>query len=181
MPAVEAPNRRIAVTQTYACGELQEECVEHFAELNKCINPKWRWLSFKLTEDETKIVVDHAEPATNSLAESHATLLANLPDQDPRWLVLNFPYMTTYGGRRNKVALVSWCPDTLTRQTMKESARIKMSAVTCFGTVKKAFKGADCSIQANDIEDLSWSAVLAKVSRFERDAVDFAASAPENL
>lgn len=181
MPAIDAPARRIAVTQTYACGEVQEECVEHYAELNKCINPKWRWLSLKLTKDETQIVVEHAEPASTSLADSHAALLALLPEQEPRWLVLNFPYRTTSGGRRNKIALVSWCPDTLTRPTMKESARIKMSAVTCFGSVKRACKGADCSIQANDLEDLSWSAVLAKVSRFERDAVDFEASAPERL
>ena len=161
------------VTNTQTSASVAEECIERFAELNKCINPKWRFILMKLNDNETSIIVDHCEPTNGTNTSAMDNLTKLLSDQHPMWIAYNFPYLVQGGGKRNKVAIIRWCPDTLTRETLKESARVKMHAVGCGGKVKAALKGAVCFIQANSPEEVSFDVVMEKVSRHEREPINY--------
>ena len=176
--SIELKMAGISVTKTYPSAILTEECKERYDELNKCRSPRWRFFIMQKTEDETEIVVTYSEEASTPLLEAHENLLTHLPDQHPAWIAYNFPYKVITGGLRNKIAIINWCPDTLSRPTMKEAARIKMGSVTSSSLVKKTLEGAACFIQANAAEDLEFSVVLQRVSRFERDTIDYDASIP---
>jgi len=128
---------------------------------------------YKQTEDEQHILPVYNEPASNDIKESHEKLLSMLPEQDPCYFAYNFVYQVQGGGKRNKIAFIRWVPDDLTRESLKESARIKMLAVTNGGALKKSFKATDCSIQANSVEDLAYTKLLEAVSRFEREPINF--------
>ena len=65
-----------------------------------------------------------------------------------------------------------WCPDTLTRDNFKESARVKTSAVTFANIIRKEFTQVTFNYQANDHSDLTREALLSKLSKYERDTVD---------
>ena len=89
------------------------------------------------------------------------------------WAAVNFPYKTLNGGLRNKLLFATWVPDTLRRDTFKETIRLKSSAVFFGESLKKAAvtDGAK-HYQANHPSDLEVAAVLSKVAEFERDPVD---------
>ena|SRR3990167_1669409 len=164
------------VTNTQSTAELNEGCKVAFDELNSCLNPKYRFIVLSLSDDEQEIFVSHKQDINSSIVEAHNSLLSLLPDQNPSWVAYNFPYLTVGGGKRNKVAIINWVPDTLTRGSMKDSARVKMMAVCCNGKVKRELKGAVCFIQANCVDDLKYDLVLEKISRYEREPIDYEVS-----
>lgn len=155
---------------------VQEEVIEKFRELNSCLRAKWRFIILRLSDDEREIILSHCSDASIKLLESHKYLLSLLPDQNPAWILYNFPYCTEGGGKRNKIAIINWVPDSLIRETLKESARVKMHAVSETGNIKKAIKSFDCSIQANSPDDLSYENIFSKISKFERETIDLEAS-----
>lgn len=160
------------VTNTYAQASVDEEGIDRFTELNSCLKPKWRFIMYRLSEDELTIFPSHCEPISDHNNE-HKNLIDKLPDQDPCWIAYNFEYRVQNGGKRNKVAIINWVPDTLVRETLKESARIKMMAVTRNGTIKGALRGAVCFIQGNCPEDLTFTKLLSKIAKFEREPIDY--------
>jgi len=126
----------------------------------------------KLNEDESAIVLEHSESVDVKNVDAMNNLRSKLSDQHPMWAMYNFPYVVAGGGKRNKTAMIRWCPDTLTRDSFKESARVKMIAVTCGSAIKKQLKGSDCNIQANSLDEITFDEVLTQVSRHEREEID---------
>ena len=52
-----------------------------------------------------------------------------LDEQQLSWIALTLPYKTQSGGQREKFCFVRWCSDNLTRDSFKESVRLKSGAV----------------------------------------------------
>ncbi|XP_065196557.1 uncharacterized protein LOC135828050 [Sycon ciliatum] len=160
--------------------ELQKDPVVHddvWTSMKAVTNAKHFATVFRLTEDESEIVpetsIDWEE--NNGDGGLWAKLLAHFVglNQDIRWAIVNLPYTTTNGGKRNKVIFATWVPDTLTRRTMRESVRVKFNGVQLAGGMRKQASIDGVSMyQANDMDDLALAEVLAKVSRFERDGID---------
>jgi len=68
--------------------------------------------------------------------------------------------------------LISWVPDTLTRETHKESIRVKMLGVGIGGKLRAdACRGATVFIQANSFEQVTLSEVIARATKNELDRV----------
>ena len=106
-------------------------------------------------------------------AHPWAKMTALLDAQELRWIALTLPYTTESGGQREKFCFVRWCSDNLTRDSFKESVRLKSGAVMFAAELAAAAHTAGATkIQANDYDDITIDAVLEKASKHERDAVD---------
>ena len=146
---------------------LLPDCVLRYKELQKATSI-WDFIVFKLSDDESHVGV-HFTAAKG--AHTYEEMLSFFTEQEPCWAVVNIRYMTVSGGKRCKAVLVSWIPDTLRRDTMRESARVKMQAVTVSGLLKAAFKGIPCFVEANSKDEASHAEVLARASRHELDRI----------
>lgn len=103
--------------------------------------------------------------------DSYSELLAALPNNDSRWVLLNAKYRTADGGHRSKLTLITWVPAGLTRASTMQRVKVKMTAVLHTKLLKAVMPGIVCNIHASDLEDLNPGEVLAKVSKFERELV----------
>jgi len=127
--------------------------------------------SIKLSNDEKEVVVDFACPRNQT--QWHNTMKEKLDPQQICWIVVDFAYKTEGGGNRNKVVFISWCPDTIVRETLKQSAAVKSNSVFIGGKLKNLFRDRIAgAMQANCMEDLEAVSLLQKVSKFEKEKID---------
>jgi len=146
---------------------LLPDCVLRYKELHKAASI-WDFVIFRLSEDESHVGV-HFTAAKG--AHTYEDMLSFFEEQEPCWALVNIRYMTVSGGKRSKAVLISWIPDTLRRDSMRESARIKMQAVTVSGLLKASFREVQCFVEANSSDEASHAEVLARASRYELDPI----------
>lgn len=95
------------------------------------------------------------------------------PDQEIRWAVLNVPFKVVGGGVRERVVFVRWCPDSLQRENHKKTIQAKSFAVMfCGELAQRATKLGATLIEANSVDDLQLDAVIAKLTKHEREPLD---------
>lgn len=152
---------------------VRTDCVERYSELNRGVSPLWRYVLYKLNEDETEIIVDHCCPMSSTEEEIVKLWKEKISGQHPCWIVMTISFLVSNGGKRDKTTLISWIPDTIHRETLKESAKVKMMSLGCSGALKKALKGVVCYVESNTPDELSFDYLLTKASKHEREPVDF--------
>eukprot|EP00026_Physarum_polycephalum_P018079 Phypoly_transcript_19524.p1 GENE.Phypoly_transcript_19524~~Phypoly_transcript_19524.p1 ORF type:complete len:169 (+),score=24.03 Phypoly_transcript_19524:96-602(+) len=153
---------------------VSPEVIESYKAMER--NSPYRWTTFKMSDDENQLLVDqHGAPDS-----TYASLLAALPAQEPRWVLIHFEYRTTRGPS-SKLMFVTYVPDSITRSTYKEAARIKSKGVLWATVLKPILKAVSGNVQANDIADMDWQAILQKAARFELDPVDLAWRPPQDM
>lgn len=152
---------------------VNEECIERYNELNKGLAPHWRLILFKLNEEESEIEVDHCCDINSTEEEIHKVLSERLSSQSPAWIAMRISFNVQSGGRRDKTTLISWIPDTIKRETMKEATRVKMMALGCTSALKKELKGVVCFVESNSHDELDFDYLLQKAAKHEREPVIF--------
>ncbi|KXS19807.1 hypothetical protein M427DRAFT_66928 [Gonapodya prolifera JEL478] len=151
--------------------DLDANCAADYKALANGVRPAHFMLVYKLSDDEKSMILEHKIPYRGSSRIPWSSLEDLLPDQNPRWIFANVEYVMAGGDmRRNKVLYVAWSPDTITRPTMRESARVKSLSVLLEQVFLPAVgaQNPDVKMQANCKEDLDVVEVLKRVSRFER-------------
>ena len=111
-----------------------------------------RYAIFKISDDFSRIEVSStAETAT------YDEFCASLPANDCRYGVYDFEYEVD-GGKRNKIVLFVWAPD---------SAKIKnkMLYASSKDNLKKMMVGIGSEVQATDASEIDYQVVLEKVTR----------------
>ncbi|KNC48287.1 uncharacterized protein AMSG_04517 [Thecamonas trahens ATCC 50062] len=103
-------------------------------------------------------------PGPDGQTMAYEEFVNSLRDDTPRFIFYNFAFETTTGGSRLKVLLIKWVPG---RTTRVDKMRYSMWS----SSVKAAFKGAHCTVQANGVDDLDYLTVLERAAKFERDPV----------
>ena len=162
---------KVLVSNTNNLFEISKEVSERFKEINKGKNQLWRWILIKENENKNELSVIECCPYSTPLFESNEKLNLLLDDQNPSWIIYSVPYLTINGGKREKLIQINWIPDSIKRETFKESAKVKMHAVAQSGKIKKIVEGVPFMYQANSRNDLEFDLLLSKVSRFERDPI----------
>ena len=152
---------------------VNDECHERFVELNRGINPMWRLIIYKLNKEETEVIVDHCCDYTSTEEDVKRVLEERISPQNPAWIAMTISFYVENGGRRDKTVFITWIPDTIERETLKESARVKMMSLSCSGALKKVLKGVVCFIESNTPDELSFDYLLQKASKNEREPVVF--------
>eukprot|EP00039_Didymoeca_costata_P014252 m.228368 g.228368 ORF g.228368 m.228368 type:complete len:169 (-) comp15976_c1_seq38:360-866(-) len=151
---------------------------ETYSQLKRGRNPMWNHMCLKLsTEDDldgSHFILEHREPS--DAQAPFKTLVDLLPDQYPRWVVVNLPYQLASGREKSKIFLICWVPDTIKRATLKQSATAKTYGIMAMQDLKPRFEEVSFVLQANNKYDLDLSEVLQRCARYESDAIDLETS-----
>ena len=154
---------------------LSNELRDHFRELSRARDPKWRFVLSRVAEDESEAILTGAESCAASIVESHERLLNLLPANEPCWAIFNVPFVVSGGGNRNKLILIHWIPKTIVRPTRKEVVRVQMASVVQGGMIKASL-GVTHNIHASSRDELSLPIILEVLCRYEREPIDLDAS-----
>merc|ERR1712232_194653 len=84
---------------------------------------------------------------------------AALPEEEPRYALVDVDYETDDGRPQNKLTFVFWSPDD------KCSVKDKMIYSSTKDTLKKKFVGIMKEVQANDASDLEWKQIVDLMNR----------------
>ena len=115
---------------------------------------KYKFVLFSLNDAKTEIVVKET-----SSDPSYDAFLEKLPENDCLYAVYDFEYQISESeGKRSKIVFYTWSPDTA-------SVRPKMVYASSKDALKRALNGVAIEIQGTDFSEVSYEAVLEKVSR----------------
>ncbi|KAL8115759.1 hypothetical protein AgCh_022312 [Apium graveolens] len=124
---------------------VTDECKNSFMEM------KWkkvhRYIVFKI-DDKSKVVVDKVGAA----GESYHDLAASLPDDDCRYAVFDFDFVTVDNCRKSKIFFIAWAP-TASR------IRAKMLYATSKDGLRRALDGISYEVQATDADEMGFNVI----------------------
>jgi len=79
---------------------VNDKCLSEYQALK--LGHKYKYIVYKINDLNTEIVVDKT-----STASDYEEFLNDLPETECRWAIYDFEYQKE-GGKRNKIAFVSW-------------------------------------------------------------------------
>ena len=128
---------------------VHDDAVTAFNDLK--LGHKHKYVTFKLSDDAKLIVVEHLVAAS-----TWDKFVSSLPKDDCRYIIYDFDY--EHEGSKNKVVFIMWAP---------EGAKIKskMLYTSSKDAIKKKLNGIGAEIQATDLSEISYEAVLEKVNQ----------------
>ncbi|CEP12964.1 hypothetical protein [Parasitella parasitica] len=150
---------------------VNQVCLDKYQELK--IGQKYKYITFKLSDDLKEIVVDEAKEVSKDKSEEIAVddtyneFLSKLPENMPRFAVYDFDFEKPGEGKRNKITFYSWyaginftleVPDTST-------VRQKMLYASSKEALRKSLVGLAIDIQGTDSSEVSYETVLDKIER----------------
>ena len=129
---------------------VDDECVNTFMELK--LRKKYRYIVYKLNDDNTSIVIEKKVES----CDKYDDFLSELPEDDCRYAVYDFEFEKSPGeGIRNKICFIVWVPDT-------SKVRQKMLYASSKDAIRKKLAGIATEIQATDMSEVAYDAVLEK-------------------
>ena len=115
---------------------------------------KLRYVIFKI-KDKKEIVFDTEGDASKTFDDFKTAL----PEDEPRYALVDIDYKTDDGRGQTKLTFVMWSPDD------KAGVKPKMLYASSKDAIKKKCTGIMKELQANDMSDLEWSDVEAKMNQ----------------
>jgi len=134
---------------------VSEGAIEAFTNFKLKRRPKKAYLTFKLNDQRTQVVLDQEGPETATYDDFISSLCSE-PDSC-RYGVFIVQYESNEGNRE-KTGFFVWCPES-------SKVREKMLYAGTKDTVKKAFEGVQFEVQGNEIDDLDYANVLEKCNK----------------
>lgn len=116
---------------------VADECKQVFLELQR--KKVHRYIIFKIEEKSKQVVVDK----TGGPAESYNDFTASLPENDCRYAVFDFDFVTSENCQKSKIFFISWSPD-------QSQIRAKMLYATSKERIRRELDGVHYEIQATD-------------------------------
>ncbi|PIA36445.1 hypothetical protein AQUCO_03400372v1 [Aquilegia coerulea] len=98
-----------------------------------------RYVIFKIDEKKKEVVVDK----TGGPAESYDDFTSSLPENDCRYAVYDFDYVTSDNCQKSKIFFIAWSPAT-------SRIRAKMLYATSKDRFRRVLDGIHYEIQATD-------------------------------
>lgn len=142
---------------------VAQECISTFNDLK--LNKKYKYIIFKLSDDNRQIVVEEAsaegdwEAFREKLVNSTTKSKSGAVGKGPRYAVYDFEYQLASGeGARNKITFIAWSPD-------DAGVMAKMVYASSKDALKRALNGIATELQANDQDDIEYDTVLKTVSK----------------
>ncbi|KAM7256886.1 hypothetical protein ACFE04_012627 [Oxalis oulophora] len=125
---------------------VSDECKNSFMEM------KWkrvhRYIVFKIEEKTGLVTVDKV----GGLGESYHDLAASLPDNDCRYAVFDFDFVTVDNCRKSKIFFIAWAPS-------GSRIREKMMYATTKERVRGALDGIHFELQATDPTEMGFELI----------------------
>lgn len=121
-----------------SCGMgVAEQSTKTFMELKR--KKTYRYVIFKIDENKREVVVEK----TGGPAESYDDFTAALPENDCRYAVYDFDFVTSENCQKSKIFFIAWSP-AISR------IRAKMLYATSKESFRRALDGVHYEIQATD-------------------------------
>ncbi|KAL4287825.1 hypothetical protein AHAS_Ahas19G0224900 [Arachis hypogaea] len=133
---VVADNRREEGNASSGMG-VAEHSVSTFLELQR--KKVHRYVIFKIDENKKEVVVEK----TGGPAESYDDFTASLPENDCRYAVYDFDFVTAENCQKSKIFFIAWSPSVA-------RIRPKMLYATSKDRFRRELKGVHYEIQATD-------------------------------
>ncbi|KAL2149483.1 hypothetical protein VTH82DRAFT_8134 [Thermothelomyces myriococcoides] len=143
---------------------VNEECITTYNDLK--LNKKYKYIIFKLSDDNTQIVVESTsedgseyEDFRNKLINATSKSKTGAVGKGPRYAVYDVQYELSSGeGTRNKITFIAWSPD-------DAGILAKMVYASSKEALKRALPGIAVEVQANDVDDIEWETLVKTVSK----------------
>ncbi|XXG44699.1 hypothetical protein AAC387_Pa01g4430 [Persea americana] len=121
-----------------SCGMgVAEQSTKTFMELKR--KKIYRYVIFKIDDNKREVVVEK----TGGPAESYDDFTAALPENDCRYAVYDFDFVTSENCQKSKIFFIAWSP-AISR------IRAKMLYATSKERFRRALDGVHYEIQATD-------------------------------
>ncbi|XP_021775536.1 actin-depolymerizing factor 5-like [Chenopodium quinoa] len=125
---------------------VTEECKNSFMEM------KWkkvhRYIVFKIDEKSGGFTVDKV----GSAGEGYDDLAASLPDDDCRYAVFDFDFVTVDNCRKSKIFFIAWAPSA-------SRIRAKMLYATSKEGIRRALDGIHYEVQATEPSEMGFDII----------------------
>ncbi|KAK3135356.1 hypothetical protein QOZ80_5BG0417960 [Eleusine coracana subsp. coracana] len=121
---------------------VNDECKLKFLELKA--KRTYRYITFRIEEKQKQVIVDKLGTPTMSYEEFTATL----PDNECRYAIYDFDFVTAEGCQKSKIFFIAWSPDT-------SKVRSKMLYASSKDRFKRELDGIQVELQATDPTEMS--------------------------
>jgi len=142
---------------------VSQDCITAFNELK--LAKKFKYIIFKLSDDNRQIVVEEASPDKDwenfrqKLVNATTKTNTGAVGKGPRYAIYDFEYNLAGGeGSRNKITFIAWSPD-------DAGVKAKMIYAASKEALKRSLNGVATELQANDQDDIEYDVVLKTVSK----------------
>ncbi|XP_004296366.1 PREDICTED: actin-depolymerizing factor [Fragaria vesca subsp. vesca] len=120
---------------------VAEDCRSTFLELQR--KKAFRYVVFKIDEKKKEVVVEK----TGSPAESYDDFTASLPENDCRYAIYDFDFVTSENCQKSKIFFIAWSPSV-------SRIRAKMLYATSKDRFRRELDGIHYEIQATDSTEM---------------------------
>ena len=120
---------------------VAEDCREIFLELQR--KKTHRYVIFKIDEKQKQVVVEKTGAAT----ESYDDFISSLPENDCRYAIYDFDFVTEENCQKSKIFFIAWSPSI-------SRIRAKMLYATSKDRFRRELDGVHYEIQATDPSEL---------------------------
>ncbi|CAM8897139.1 unnamed protein product [Rhodiola kirilowii] len=117
--------------------DIAEHSKKTFLELQR--KRSYRYVIFKIDEKKKELLVDK----TGNPNESFDDFQASLPENDCRYAVYDYDFVTIENCQKSKIFFIAWSPDT-------SGIRAKMLYAASKEMIKSGLNGIHYEIQATD-------------------------------
>ncbi|KAF2068220.1 hypothetical protein CYY_010456 [Polysphondylium violaceum] len=134
--------------------QISNECVPVFNDSLK-LGKSIRAIFYKLDQKSEKISVEKTIPRQETNFE---TIVSELPLQEPRYVTIDYEYMSEANLPKSKIIFLSWCPN-------DSAIRAKMLHTSSLQSIRRALVGVNFEIQATDVSECSHEIILERINR----------------
>ncbi|GJM88805.1 hypothetical protein PR202_ga05371 [Eleusine coracana subsp. coracana] len=121
---------------------VNDECKLKFLELKA--KRTYRYITFRIEEKQKQVIVDKLGAPTMSYED----FIATLPDNECRYAIYDFDFVTAEGCQKSKIFFIAWSPDT-------SKVRSKMLYASSKDRFKRELDGIQVELQATDPTEMS--------------------------
>lgn len=122
---------------------VADECVDKYNEIK--MKKTQRWMTFHIP-DKKKIQFCEEGPREDTLDDF---IKKGLPEEEPRYALLDFDYQTDDGRQQTKLIFINWCLDG------KVGVKQRMLYASSKDAIKKKFTGIMCEKQVTEVSDMT--------------------------
>jgi cofilin len=133
---------------------IEDDCIRSYNDMK--LKHDKRYLIYRITEDQSKIVIEEVGEKAKTYADFKNSLFAK---DGPRYAVVDFEYSKKETGQiQDKLVFIFWCPDS-------SKIKLKMIYASSKDSLTKPLNGIAKVIQANDADDIDEKEVQAQLAR----------------
>ncbi|XP_059305628.1 actin-depolymerizing factor 1 [Lycium barbarum] len=130
---------------------VHDDCKLRFLELKA--KRSHRFIVFKIEEKQKEVVVEKVGEPT----ESYEDFAASLPENECRYTVYDFDFVTAENCQKSRIFFIAWSPDT---------ARVRSKMI--YASTKERFKreldGIQVELQATDPTEMGLDVIKSRVN-----------------